>query len=181
MNKTAIRMVTAAIVLFSISACANKHESASQAMGDTSVETIAETAVEDSATDSSKEAEAAATQESALIADADGYFTTPSGLKYRVIEEGNGPVPSRSSKVRVRYEGKLTDGRVFENTFSTPDAPLFPLANLIPGWIEGLQMMKEGSTYEFYIPSNLGYGDRQAGPIPPNSDLIFKIELIEVQ
>lgn len=111
----------------------------------------------------------------------EGVKTTESGLQYEVITEGNGPKPTAESTVSVFYEGTLIDGTVFDGNFDTKDTISFPLSGVISGWTEGLQLMPVGSTYKLYIPSNLGYGSREAGPIPGNSVLIFKIELLEME
>jgi FKBP-type peptidyl-prolyl cis-trans isomerase FkpA len=103
----------------------------------------------------------------------EGVITTESGLQYEVITEGTGPKPEATSRVTVAYEGSLIDGTVFD----TSDSISFPLDGVIRGWTEGVQLMPQGSTYKLYIPSNLGYGPRDSGPIPGNSVLIFKIEL----
>jgi len=108
-------------------------------------------------------------------------ITTESGLQYEVITEGNGPKPTAESTVSVFYEGTLIDGTVFDGNFETKDTISFPLSGVISGWTEGLQLMSVGSTYNLYLPSNLGYGSREAGPIPGNSVLIFKIELLGVE
>jgi FKBP-type peptidyl-prolyl cis-trans isomerase len=111
----------------------------------------------------------------------EGVLTTESGLQYEVISEGTGPKPTEESTVSVFYEGTLIDGTVFDGNFDTKDTISFPLNGVIAGWTEGLQLMPQGSTYNLYIPSNLGYGSREAGPIPGNSVLIFKIELLAIE
>lgn len=111
----------------------------------------------------------------------EGVMSTESGLQYEVITEGTGPKPTAESTVSVFYEGTLIDGTVFDGNFDTKDTISFPLNGVIPGWTEGLQLMPVGSTYNLYIPSNLGYGSRDAGPIPGNSVLIFKIELLSME
>jgi FKBP-type peptidyl-prolyl cis-trans isomerase len=111
----------------------------------------------------------------------EGVMTTESGLQYEVITQGTGPRPTAESTVSVFYEGTLIDGTVFDGNFDTKDTISFPLNGVIPGWTEGLQLMPVGSTYKLYIPSNLGYGSRPAGPIPGNSVLIFKIELLAME
>lgn len=111
-------------------------------------------------------------------AKAEGVQTTPSGLQYKIIAEGSGKVPTTSDTVRVRYKGTTIDGQVFDEQ---KDPIAFPLANIIPGWTEGLQLMKEGGKAMLYIPSDLAYGEMGAGDlIKPNSVLIFEIELVEV-
>lgn len=111
----------------------------------------------------------------------DGVTSTESGLQYEIISQGDGPRPTAESTVSVFYEGTLIDGTVFDGNFDTKDTISFPLTGVIPGWTEGLQLMPVGSTYNLYLPSNLGYGSREAGPIPGNSVLIFKIELLSVE
>jgi FKBP-type peptidyl-prolyl cis-trans isomerase len=111
----------------------------------------------------------------------DGVFTTESGLQYEVITEGTGPKPTETSTVTVFYEGSLTDGTVFDSSYDTGDSVTFPLDGVIPGWTEGLQLMSVGSTYKLYLPSNLGYGSRGTGPIPGNSVLVFKVELLAIE
>ena len=111
----------------------------------------------------------------------EGVFTTETGLQYEVITEGNGPKPDESSTVTVFYEGSLIDGTVFESSFETQDSVTFPLSGVIPGWTEGVQLMTVGSTYRFFIPASLAYGPRDTGPIPGNSVLIFKIELLGLE
>ena len=111
----------------------------------------------------------------------EGVITTESGLQYEVVIKGDGPMPDETSTVSVFYEGTLIDGTVFDSSYDTGDTVSFALNGVIPGWTEGLQLMPAGSTYKFYIPSNLAYGPRGTGPIPANSALIFKIELHEVK
>ena len=106
---------------------------------------------------------------------------TKTGLQYKVITEGNGQSPSAHSRVRVHYEGRLTDGTVFDSSYQRGNPVDFGLDQVIPGWTEGRQLMKEGSTYELTLPPQLGYGEVGVpGHIPGNSVLIFKVELIKV-
>ena len=111
----------------------------------------------------------------------EGVITTPSGLQYEVIELGSGPQPTASSEVEVHYEGTLIDGTVFDSSYERGESISFPLNRVITGWTEGVQLMPTGSTYMFYIPSGLAYGERDTGTIPANSTLIFKIELIGIK
>jgi FKBP-type peptidyl-prolyl cis-trans isomerase FkpA len=111
----------------------------------------------------------------------EGVVTTESGLQYEVITKGTGPKPDENSTVTVFYEGKLIDGTVFDSSYETGDSVTFPLNGVIPGWTEGLQLMSVGSTYNLYLPANLGYGARGTGPIPGNSVLIFKVELLDIE
>ena len=108
-------------------------------------------------------------------------ITTESGLQYEVVTLGDGPMPDETSTVSVFYEGTLIDGTIFDSSYDTGDTVSFPLSGVIPGWTEGLQLMPVGSTYKFYIPSGLAYGSRATGPIPANSTLIFKVELLDVK
>lgn len=112
----------------------------------------------------------------------DGIQVTQSGLQYKVISEGNGQQPSAHSRVRVHYEGRLADGTVFDSSYKRGEPTEFNLDQVIPGWTEGLKLMKEGSTYEFTIPPHLGYGEVGVkGHIPGNSVLIFKVELLGIE
>jgi FKBP-type peptidyl-prolyl cis-trans isomerase len=106
-----------------------------------------------------------------------GITTTASGLQYEVLQEGQGAMPSATDTVTVNYRGTLIDGKEFDSG----NGISFPLNRVIPGWTEGLQLMKEGAKYRFYIPSELAYGERGAGSdIPPNAALIFEVNLIKV-
>lgn len=110
-----------------------------------------------------------------------GVKTTASGLQYEVITEGSGPKPAASSVVKVHYEGKLVDGTVFDSSRQRGEPIEFPLDRVIPGWTEGLQLMNKGARYKLTIPAKLGYGEEGAGPIPPNSVLIFDVELLDIK
>lgn len=110
-----------------------------------------------------------------------GVKTTASGLQYQVIKPGTGAKPGKTSKVKVHYEGRLINGTVFDSSIARGEPLTFPLDQVIPGWTEGLQLMQEGAKYRFFIPAKLGYGDIGAGNIPPNSVLIFDIELIKIE
>lgn len=109
----------------------------------------------------------------------EGVKTTASGLQYKVITEGTGKSPKATDSVVVHYEGKLIDGKVFDSSYERGEPIEFPLNQVIAGWTEGLQLMKEGGTYELYIPSDLAYGETGNPGIEPNSTLIFKIELLD--
>lgn len=107
---------------------------------------------------------------------------TKSGLKYAVLEEGDGPSPTAQDEVTVYYTGMLTDGTVFDSTDKHGNEPIsFPLSQVIPGWTEGLQLMKTGGEAVFYIPSELAYGPQGIpGVIPANSPLVFKVKLVKI-
>lgn len=111
----------------------------------------------------------------------EGVVTTKSGLQYEVLTEGTGKSPKATDTVRCHYEGQLLDGTVFDSSYKRGEPADFGLNQVIPGWTEGVQLMKEGAKYRFYIPYLLAYGERGAGAsIPPYSTLIFDVELIKV-
>ena len=112
----------------------------------------------------------------------EGVVTLPSGLQYQVLKEGNGKSPKATDKVVCHYEGMLIDGTMFDSSVLRGEPATFPLNGVIAGWTEGLQLMKEGAKYRFFIPYQLGYGERGAGAsIPPFATLVFDGELIEVK
>jgi FKBP-type peptidyl-prolyl cis-trans isomerase FklB len=111
-----------------------------------------------------------------------GVVALPSGLQYKVIKEGTGKRPKATDTVTVHYKGTLLNGETFDSSFGRGEPATFPLNRVIKGWTEGLQLMHAGSKYEFYIPSDLAYGDRQMGAtITPGSLLVFEVELLEVK
>ena len=111
----------------------------------------------------------------------EGVITLPSGLQYMVLAEGSGKSPVATDKVRCHYEGMLIDGTMFDSSVQRGEPAVFPLNQVIKGWTEGVQLMKEGAKYRFFIPYDLGYGEAGAGgSIPPYSTLIFEVELLEV-
>ena len=110
-----------------------------------------------------------------------GVVSLASGLQYKVLVEGKGRKPEAISQVRCHYEGRFTDGTVFDSSYKRGEPAVFGLGQVIRGWTEGLQLMAEGSKYEFYIPYFLAYGEEGAhGAIPPCAALIFTVELLEV-
>ncbi|HRH38340.1 MAG TPA: FKBP-type peptidyl-prolyl cis-trans isomerase, partial [Flavobacteriales bacterium] len=111
-----------------------------------------------------------------------GITTTSSGLQYEVIKAGTGAKPTMDSKVRVHYTGYLIDGTKFQSSHDSGQPIDYPVTGFVPGWVEALQLMPVGSTWKVYIPSDLGYGAQGGanGMIPPNSALIFELELIDI-
>jgi FKBP-type peptidyl-prolyl cis-trans isomerase FklB len=111
----------------------------------------------------------------------EGVKTLPSGLQYRVITEGAGASPKAGDTVMVNYRGTLIDGTEFDSSYKRGEPATFQVDGVIAGWSEALQLMKKGSKWQLFIPSELAYGRRGMGRIPPNSTLIFEVELISVQ
>lgn len=110
-----------------------------------------------------------------------GVVTTTSGLQYRVLEAGSGPIPEASDQVRAHYRGRLIDGTEFDSSYARGKPAVFPVNRLIPGWTEALQLMPAGSRWELFIPAELAYGKRSPSPaIPPSSTLVFELELLQV-
>ncbi|MFH0764971.1 MAG: FKBP-type peptidyl-prolyl cis-trans isomerase [Calditrichota bacterium] len=112
----------------------------------------------------------------------EGVITLPSGLQYKVLKEGTGSSPKLEDEVVTHYQGRLINGKVFDSSYDRGEPISFPVNGVIAGWTEALQLMKEGSKWELFVPSNLAYGSRGAGPdIGPNATLIFEVELIKVK
>ena len=108
-----------------------------------------------------------------------GVQTLPSGLQYKVVASGPaGPSPKPGDVIKVHYEGKLTNGQVFDSSFARGKPILMPLADLVPAWMEALPKMKVGDEWMLYVPPQLGYGPEGQGPIPPNAVLIFRVKLL---
>ena len=131
-------------------------------------------------------AQAAANAESAKAflaenAQRDGVVTLDSGLQYKEVASGDGPTPSADSQVKVNYRGTLIDGTEFDSSYKRGEPATFPVGGVIPGWTEALQLMQVGDKWELAIPPELAYGERGAPPvIPPNSALLFEVELLEI-
>ena len=110
-----------------------------------------------------------------------GVITTASGLQYIIEKQGTGPKPKATDKVKVNYEGTLIDGKIFDSSIKRGQPVEFPVNGVIPGWTEALQLMPVGSKFKLFVPANLGYGDRGAGPdIGPGAVLIFEVELLGI-
>jgi FKBP-type peptidyl-prolyl cis-trans isomerase FkpA len=117
----------------------------------------------------------------AEFATQEGVKQTESGLLYQVMTEGTGVSPVATDTVEVHYKGTLTDGTQFDSSYERGESATFPLDRVIPGWTEGVQLMKEGAKFKFVIPPELAYGENDTGTIPPNSTLIFEVELLKVE
>jgi len=114
--------------------------------------------------------------------DKEGVQTTKSGLQYQAIKSGSGKTPALTSTVKVHYEGKLLDGKVFDSSIARGEPIEFPVNGVIPGWTEALQRMKVGDKWKLFIPPGLAYGERGAGSdIGPNELLVFEVELLDVK
>ncbi|MBO5406051.1 MAG: FKBP-type peptidyl-prolyl cis-trans isomerase [Bacteroidales bacterium] len=112
----------------------------------------------------------------------EGVVTLPSGLQYKVLNAGTGATPKASDSVECHYEGRLIDGSVFDSSYQRGETATFGVTQVIAGWVEALQLMKEGDKWQLYIPYNLAYGERGAGAqIPPYATLIFDVELVKVK
>jgi len=110
-----------------------------------------------------------------------GVISTESGLQYEILKEGTGSSPKSTDTIRVDYVGTLVDGTTFDSSIARGEPAEFPLDGVIPGWTEGIQTMKVGGKTKFYIPSKLAYGEAGAGAtIPPNSTLVFEVDLLEI-
>ena len=110
----------------------------------------------------------------------EGVHVTASGLQYQIVKEGTGRKPGPGDVVTVHYTGRLIDGTVFDSSVERGEPATFAVGQVIPGWVEGLQLMSEGAAWRLFIPSNLAYGPHATGPIQPNSTLIFDVQLIKV-
>jgi FKBP-type peptidyl-prolyl cis-trans isomerase len=150
----------------------------------TAIQALQEAAQRDRVAEQSAVASRVALESTAFLADnaaREGVMTTQSGLQYETLVAGTGMAPTVNSTVKVHYEGQLTNGQVFDSSISRGTPAEFGLSQVIPGWTEGLQLMKAGGKTRFTIPSELAYGPGGTSGIPPNSVLIFDVELLEVK
>jgi len=131
--------------------------------------------------DYSDENKAAAEKFLAANAKKPGVVTTPSGLQYKVVREGSGEQPKPTDEVTVNYRGTFMSGREFDSSYKRGEPTSFPLNRVIPGWTEGVGLMKPGAKYVLYVPPDLGYGFRPHAKIPPGSLLIFDVELLSAK
>lgn len=168
MKKTYFFMAAAVVIAMAAASCRNAN-TASAAGEDTAYLETEEFVTEDSVKTSGE-------------IDLADFVTTESGLRYKVITQGKGAHPTATDNVTVHYTGRHLDGSVFDSSVERGEPATFPLNQVIKGWTEGVQLMQEGAKYEFYIPSNLAYGEHgtPGGPIAPNEDLIFEVELIKI-
>ncbi len=112
----------------------------------------------------------------------EGVKTLPSGLQYKVLKDGTGKQPTKEDTVSVHYKGTLVDGREFDSSYKRGEPAEFGVTQVIKGWTEALQLMKEGAKWQIFLPSSLAYGDRGAGDlIGPNETLVFEVELLKVK
>ncbi len=111
----------------------------------------------------------------------EGVVTLPSGLQYKVLKKGTGKTPKATDQVTVNYKGTLINGTEFDSTYKDGKPVTFSANGVIKGWTEALQLMKEGSKWQLFIPPDLAYGNRGLGPIPPNSTLVFEVELLSIK
>ncbi|MEC8984313.1 MAG: FKBP-type peptidyl-prolyl cis-trans isomerase [Candidatus Neomarinimicrobiota bacterium] len=132
-----------------------------------------------------RKAQEAAVAEEAYLAESaskEGVVSLPSGLQYKVITPGDGPSPLTTDKVKVHYKGSLADGTIFDSSYDRGQPTSFTVSGVIKGWTEALLLMQVGSKWELTIPSKLGYGARgSGGKIPPNSTLLFEVELLGIE
>jgi|WetSurMetagenome_2_1015567.scaffolds.fasta_scaffold73972_3 FKBP-type peptidyl-prolyl cis-trans isomerase len=113
---------------------------------------------------------------------ADGVRSLPSGVQYKILKSGaaTGAHPTPEDQVTVNYEGALLNGQIFDSSYKSGKPVTFQLKGLIPGWIDAVQMMRPGDEWILYVPPSLGYGAEQKGPIPANSVLVFRLELVSI-
>lgn len=183
MNKLSVMALSLVLAGGMLAGCSgNKQENADSDSVTIDAMAADTAAVASDSAETATDTVAAATDTKKEAADPYADFkVTKSGLKYKVIKAGTGNSPKATDEVTVHYTGKLLNGQVFDSSVSRGEPATFPLNRVIPGWTEGLQLMKEGGKTIFYIPSALAYGAAGAPPvIGPDEDLIFEVELIKV-
>ncbi len=111
----------------------------------------------------------------------EGVVSLPSGLQYKVLQSGTGPTPKETDTVETNYRGTLIDGTEFDSSYKRGQTAVFPVNGVITGWTEALKLMKVGDKWQLFVPAELAYGERGAGPIGPNSTLIFDVELVSIK
>ncbi len=186
--KSAIAVIAVTATAFCVASCGKQKPTAEDTAAVDSLVGMVMQEQSDSAAAAEAAAESSAASKSMSDYDAaffkgnSGYQTTPSGLKYVTVVEGTGASPVATDIVTVHYTGRLLDGTVFDSSVSRGEPTSFPLQAVIKGWTEGLQLMRVGGQTVFYIPSNLAYGEMgtPGGPIGPNQDLIFEVELLGI-
>lgn len=188
--RSAIAVIAMTATAFCVASCGKQKPTAEDSAAVDSLVADVMQAQQDSAAAAEKAAENAAVAGSTNMADYgaaffqgnSGYQTTLSGLKYVTVVEGTGASPKETDVVTVHYTGRLLDGTVFDSSVERGEPTSFPLQMVIKGWTEGLQLMKVGGKTVFYIPSNLAYGEMgtPGGPIGPNQDLVFEVELLGI-
>ena len=178
-KKIAMTLGSVAVV-FGMAACSSKTDAKTDSASEI-IDTIEEPAPAEATLDSLAAVFNDSAKKSAVATDST-YAVTESGLKYMILRDGNGQSPKATDNVTVHYAGQLPDGTEFDSSYSRGEPTTFPLNRVIPGWTEGLQLMKPGGKAVFYIPSDLAYGPTgtPGGPIGPNQDLVFTVELISV-
>ncbi|WP_081885909.1 FKBP-type peptidyl-prolyl cis-trans isomerase [Haloferula sp. BvORR071] len=174
-----LTFVPAAVAAFCVAAC-DDHKSAAEKITPPAPANTAESAAPNA--DGSTAYDGGVSAKSGERPPREETKTTASGLKYKVLKQGSGTVsPKATDMVKVHYHGTLQDGTVFDSSVERKEPAAFPLNAVIPGWTEGLQLMKEGDKFRFEIPANLAYGEQSPSPqIPPNSTLIFEVELLKI-
>ncbi|MDE6380267.1 MAG: FKBP-type peptidyl-prolyl cis-trans isomerase [Muribaculaceae bacterium] len=185
--RSAIAVIAVTATAFCVASCGKQKPSAEDSAA---VDSLVGVIMQEQADSAAEAADSAAVAGSTNMADYNaaffkgnsGYQTTPSGLKYITVVEGTGESPKETDVVTVHYTGRLLDGTVFDSSVERGEPTSFPLQMVIKGWTEGLQLMKVGGKTVFYIPSNLAYGEMgtPGGPIGPNQDLIFEVELLGI-
>ena len=185
--RSAIAVIAVTATAFCVASCGKQKPSAEDSAA---VDSLVGVIMQEQADSAAEAADSAAVAGSTNMADYNaaffkgnsGYQTTPSGLKYVTVVEGTGESPKETDVVTVHYTGRLLDGTVFDSSVERGEPMSFPLRMVIKGWTEGLQLMKVGGKTVFYIPSNLAYGEMgtPGGPIGPNQDLIFEVELLGI-